>query len=184
MGNTYNLCSNALLMLGGKSITNFDENNTETNIAKHFYPIIKQMLLAHHNWYFANKSINSHSNNIDKNEYYHNIPQDCLKIISIKNNNGQNCNYRITNNQIITKEKSAVLSYIFDQDEQFFPPFFQHALIKKLAAEFCMPLTDDTVKTNFLFKEANKAIIQACIINNKESNLKLTLSNDTLINNR
>ena len=47
-----------------------------------------------------------------------------------------------------------VLSYIFRPDESAFPAFFAAALATRLAAEFCIPLTENTGRAQQLLAQA------------------------------
>lgn len=52
-----------------------------------------------------------------------------------------------------TDADTVTLTYIFRADERTFPPFFDHALITMLAAEFCLPLTESASRAEFLLKQ-------------------------------
>ena len=57
-----------------------------------------------------------------------------------------------------------ILTYIFNPQEQNYPPFFNQLLIAKLAAEFCLPLTENTSRTEFLTRQANDLFAKAKLI--------------------
>jgi len=43
---------------------------------------------------------------------------------------------------------------VFRPDESAFPPFFASALVARLAAEFCIPLTENSSRAEMLFRLA------------------------------
>ena len=53
------------------------------------------------------------------------------------------------------------MTYIFRPAEIDFPPFFDQALIARLAAEFCIPLTESTSRADALYRLADQALQRA-----------------------
>ena len=47
-----------------------------------------------------------------------------------------------------------MLTYVFRPAESGFPPFFDQVVIARLAAEFCIPLTENTSRAEVLAKLA------------------------------
>ena len=64
-----------------------------------------------------------------------------------------------------------VLTYIFRPLESEFPPFFDQVLIARLAAEFCIPLTDSTTRTKALLDMADKELRQARTIDAQQDTI-------------
>ena len=61
------------------------------------------------------------------------------------------------------------LSYIFRPHENAFPAFFCEALIAKLAAEFCLPLTESTSRAEMLNRQADELQAKARLIDAQQS---------------
>ena len=53
------------------------------------------------------------------------------------------------------------MTFIFRPAEIDFPPFFDQALITRLAAEFCIPLTESTSRSEVLFRLADQEFQRA-----------------------
>jgi hypothetical protein len=62
--------------------------------------------------------------------------------------------YRILEERLHCDAEQVVLAYVFRPDEAAFPPFFAAALATRLAAEFCIPLTEATSRAQLLFSQA------------------------------
>jgi hypothetical protein len=56
------------------------------------------------------------------------------------------------------------LTYIFRPAEADFPPFFDQLLIARLAAEFCIPLTESTSRAEMLHRIAESEFRRARLI--------------------
>jgi hypothetical protein len=61
-------------------------------------------------------------------------------------------NFRIARNALNTDADTVMLTYIFRPDESEFPPYFAMAMIARLAAEFCIPVTEDTERANAMYR--------------------------------
>jgi hypothetical protein len=57
--------------------------------------------------------------------------------------------------------ESVALTHIFRPDESSFPPFFASALLARLAAEFCLPLTENTSRADLLSRLAEAELRSA-----------------------
>lgn len=61
------------------------------------------------------------------------------------------------------------MTYIYQPGENNFPPFFCDALVAKLAAEFCLPLTESTTRAEFLEKVAEDELNRARLIDSQQA---------------
>src|SRR5690606_6045562 len=64
---------------------------------------------------------------------------------------GRGLAYPIAERTIQADADAVVLPYGFRPAEAAFPPFFDQALIARLAAEFCLPLTASAARAELLF---------------------------------
>lgn len=155
-----NLCSRALLKIGANGISSFDEGTTEAHVAASLYPIVRDGLLSTYPWNFAvtqsrlAQLVDPPLADFD-NAFA--LPFDCLRVISAgTHGHGHGLNYRIREHQLHANAESIVLTYIYRPSEDKFPPFFTLALIARLAAEFCIPLTDSTSRWKALSDTAER----------------------------
>ena len=69
--------------------------------------------------------------------------------------------YRIHEDRLHTDAAQVTLTYVFRPDESGFPPFFASALVARLAAEFCIPLTENTGRAQLLLAQAEQELRSA-----------------------
>ncbi|MBQ7413334.1 MAG: hypothetical protein IJV07_03555 [Alphaproteobacteria bacterium] len=167
------ICSHALVKLGAGSISSFNEDTTEAHVAKQLYDITVEALLASYPWRFALKQVHLPRllNQPDADyRYAYALPKDCVRVLSAgAHKRGRGLNYRIAKQQLQTDSDSVILTYLAKPDEADFPAFFTKALISKLAAEFCLPLTESTSRTDYLLKLAAEDIQNARLIDSQQA---------------
>ena len=166
------LCSKALIKLGAQPISSFSENTAESEIASQLYETIKDDLLSAYPWRFATaqKKLNRLADAPKADfAYAYQLPNDFLRVLSAGvNNMGRGLNYRICERTLQCNDSNVMLTYIFDPKEQNYPPFFNQLLIAKLAAEFCLPLTENSSRTDFLMRQANELFARAKLIDSQQ----------------
>ena len=167
------ICSHALVKLGAGSISSFNEDTTEAHVAKQLYDITVDSLLASYPWRFALKQsvLPRLLNQPDADyRYAYALPNDCVRVLSAGvNKRGRGLTYRIAKQQLQTDSDTVTLTYLSKPDETDFPAFFTKALIAKLAAEFCLPLTESTTRTDYLLKLAAEDIQSARLIDSQQA---------------
>jgi hypothetical protein len=76
--------------------------------------------------------------------------------------------YRIHEGRLHADADAVTLTHIFRPDESAFPPFFAAALVARLAAEFCLPLTDSASRSELLFRLAEQELRQARLVDSQQ----------------
>lgn len=156
----YQLCSRALLKIGANTISSFDEGTVEAEVAGNLYDSARDTVLSAHPWSFATGQTTLgklDASPLADFDHAYQLPTDFLRALSLGETSletGRGAPYRIHERRIHTNTDGVILTYIFRPDESTFPPFFDTALIARLAADFCMPLTENTARTDALFKMA------------------------------
>ncbi len=159
------LCSRALLKLGGTTITSFDEGTAEAEIAANLFPSVRDALLSAHPWSFATAQQRLPSLAAEPVADFtkaYQLPANFLRALSAGGSTrGSGLEYRIAERRLHTNSPEVVLTFIFRPAEIDFPPFFDQALITRLAAEFCIPLTESTSRSETLFRLADQEFQRA-----------------------
>lgn len=158
------LCARALLKTGCRSVTSFDEGTAEAEIAGNLYDPIRDAMLSAHPWNFATGQVplsRLETVPVADYDYAYQLPADFLRALSAGAGRGRGLDYRIHERRLHTNASEVVLTYILRPDETEFPPFFDQALIARLSAEFCIPLTDSTSRSEALHKLADKEFVKA-----------------------
>lgn len=167
------LCSRALLKLGARTISSFDEGSAEAEVAANLYPPLRDALLSAHPWSFATGQATLPrltAEPVADFAYAYQLPADFLRVVSAGGDGrGRGLVYRIVENRLHTDSDHVTLTYVFHPDERTFPPFFDQALITTLAAEFCLPLTESTSRAEFLIKLADEEYRRAKLIDGQQA---------------
>lgn len=159
------LSSRALLKLGAAAIASFDEGTAEAEIAGNLYGGVRDALLSAHPWNFATGQASLArlaASPVADYAYAFQLPADFLRALSLGHGGaGRGVAYRIAERRLHCDAPAVVLTYIFRPDESEFPPFFAQLLVDRLAADFCIPLTESTSRAEALRKIA-EAELRRC----------------------
>ena len=167
------LCSRALVKIGAKSISSLNEETAESSVAEQLYTTTLEGLLSSYPWRFALSQRELARLNNDPNadyKYAYALPNDFLRAISAgPKGRGKGLDYRIQGSELHTNSETVILTYIYKPNEINFPPFFSQLLIAWLAAEFCLPLTESTARTDHLRTVAEEEYRRAKLIDSQQS---------------
>jgi hypothetical protein len=159
------LCARALIRLGAAPITSFDDGNAESEIAGALYTTIRDTILSSYPWTFATGQVELtrlEETPMTDYQYAYQLPNDFLRALSAGSHvKGQGARYRISRNQLHTDYESIVLTYVFRPSEEETPSFFDMVLIARLAAEFCIPVTENTSRADLMFRSADREFSRA-----------------------
>ena len=159
------LCSRALIRIGAAPITSFDDGTAESEIAGALFGPVRDALLSAYGWSFATGQIalsQLETDPIADYSFAFQLPNDFLRALSAgSNGRGRGLNYRISRGALHTDSESVILTYIFRPEEEEFPPYFDQALITRLAAEFAVPVTENTSRAEALYTLADREFQRA-----------------------
>ena len=154
--NDVGLCSRALIRLGAAPIASFADGTAESEIAGALYGPTRDALLSSYGWSFALGQMSlaklSQSPLADYQNAFQ-LPNDLLRVLSAGNaGRGRGLNFRIARGALHTDADDVILSYVFRPEEEEFPSYFDMALIARLSAEFCIPVTENTSRADSLYR--------------------------------
>lgn len=162
------LVNRALVKIAAAPIGDFADGTAESVVAATLYPSTRDALLSAHPWSFATaqRALPRRAGRpVADYEYAYQLPADFLRALSAGGaGDGRGLDYRIVENRLHTDAPEVVLTYIFRPAEQAFPPFFDQALIARLAAEFCLPITESTTRAEALQKLAEDEVKRARLV--------------------
>jgi hypothetical protein len=155
---TLALCSAGLVKLGAQPLAALDDGSAEATVAGHLYPLVRDSLLSAHPWGFATRQVRlDAAPQAPEADYAHAfvLPGDFLRAISIgTGTRGRSVPYRVVAGTLQADIDAIVLTYVFRPAEDGFPPYFDHVLVAHLAAEFCLPLTENSTRAEALRRQA------------------------------
>ncbi len=161
------ICSRALLKIGATTVASFDEGTAEAEVAANLYPSTRDALLSLYPWSFATGQMTLArlaAEPVADYAHAYQLPADFLRALSAGSGRGRGLDYRINERRLHSDAPEVVLTYIFRPDESAFPPFFDQVLIARLAAEFCIPLTENTSRAESLYRLAEEELRRARLI--------------------
>lgn len=152
------LSSRALLSVGAGAIASFDEGTAEAEVSAALFGPVSDAVVSSHPWSFATAQMTLAKLTAPPVADYASafqLPDDFLRALSLgQGGRGRGVDYRIAERRLHANADQVVLTYIFRPQPEDFPPFFDQALIARLAAEFCIPLTESTSRSETLWKRA------------------------------
>jgi len=152
------LASRALIRLGAVPISSFADGTAESEIAGALFAPVRDALLSAYSWSFATGQVALVKLETPPLADYANafqLPTDFLRAMSAgTGGRGRGVNYRIARNVLHTDVDEVLLTYVFRPEEEEFPPYFDQAIIARLAAEFCIPVTENTSRAEAMFRLA------------------------------
>lgn len=154
------LCSRALIKIGATAITAFDEGTAEAEVAAALYEPARDALLSANPWSFATRQATlprlADAPVADFAAAFQ-LPADFLRALGAgagagtgAGGRGRGLVYRIAGRALQADSDTVTLTYLGRPAEEDFPPFFDQALIARLAAEFCIPLTENSSRADLL----------------------------------
>lgn len=172
--NRIQLSSRALLKVGASPITSFEDGTAEAEIASLLYGVTRDALLSGHPWSFATAQQSLPpltAKPVADFDRAFALPADFLRVLSVGaggSARGRGVAYRIHERRLHANAEGVTLTYVFRPDETAFPPFFDQTLIARLAAEFCLPLTENTSRTEALSRAAEIEFARARSIDGQQ----------------
>jgi len=149
------LASRALIRIGAAPISSFTDGTVEAEIAGALFGPVRDGLLSAYAWGFATGQIaldELQTPPVADYDRAFSLPTDYLRALSAgTGTKGRGLKYRIARGALHTNAQNVVLTYIFRPEEEEFPPYFDQAIIARLAAEFCIPITESTSRASALF---------------------------------
>lgn len=166
------LANQALLRIGAAGIHGFADDAVEAQIAGALYGPIRDGLLSAHPWSFATaqRGLNRLTETpVADHAHAFQLPPGFLRVLSAgTGTRGRGIAYRIAGPRLLCDADSVTLTYIFRPDEADIPAFFDQALIARLAAEFCIPLTETTSRAEALLRLAEAELRRARLTDSQQ----------------
>ena len=159
------LCNRALVKLGAAAIAGFGDGTAEAATASALYEPTRDALLSAQPWSFATVQATLAQLSaapVADYDFAYQLPADFLRGLSAGGpGSGRGLEYRVLGQTLQADSDAVVLTYIGRPDEAAFPAFFAQALVARLAAEFCIPLTESASRAALLTQLADQEFRRA-----------------------
>ena len=101
--------------------------------------------------------------------YAFELPVDFIKALSAGDEcRGRGAVFQVIGNEVHANYEDVTLTYIKRADEADFPTYFVTALVNRLAAEFCLPLTENSSRSELLYKLADTELKLAKLVDSQQ----------------
>jgi hypothetical protein len=151
------ICSDALIMLGAKAISSFNDGTDESNTCDRLYPDIRDALLTQHVWSFTLKKVKlarliTTPNSAWKYEYQ--LPGDRLSNVRAVRNSANphspiQKDWEIQGDKLMTDLETVYIDYQYSTPEYAMPQYFVQLLKYMMAWHLAMPITEQTDRAQY-----------------------------------
>ncbi len=167
------LCSTALVKLGARPITSLAEATLEAELAARLYPIVRDSTLLAHPWAFSLAQAELERDPVPPAGDFaasFRLPADLLRTVSAGcGKSGRGLVYRVFGNRLHADAEAVLLTYQRRPAPAEFPPHFIAALTARLAAELCLPLTENAARAEVLQRLAASELKLAKLIDSQQA---------------
>lgn len=153
------LASNAMLLLGGRTIASFTEESSESQIASNLFEHSYKAILTEHRWRFATKQAKlARLTATPHNDYAYQfqLPSDLLYLIKTDTRN-----YEVYEDKVYANSLELEAEYIYDIASDKVPSYWAKMFEFFLASQFAIPLTGDIDKASYFDQQYMKAKTKA-----------------------
>ncbi len=172
----FDICNQALVLVGANTITSFEENTTESVVANQLYESTLENLLSRCRWRFATKQQQLSRLSTTPTARWsasYSIPSNALILhtITIGDNVIEYDRYGTDVFCDATTADIVVADYTFQPSEADFPPYFKTALVFELASLFAGAIArNDQLSTLY----AQRALTQTAYAKSQDSQAQTT----------
>jgi hypothetical protein len=167
------LCAAALVKIGARPFAAFEEDTAEAACARRLYPIARDLLLGMHPWSFTLTQARltpEPTVPVADHGFAFALPADHLRTVSVGSaNRSRGTAYRIEGRHVLCDAPEIVLHYQRRVPEEELPAFFIPLLVTRLAAEFCIPLTEGSSRAMDLYRLAESELRSARLIDSQQT---------------
>ena len=167
----FDICSQALVLVGANTVNSFDENTTESKVSGQLYESTLENLLTRCRWRFASKQQQLSkltTNPLGRYDSAYQVPSDALQMHTVSLSDSI-IEYDRYGNEIYADTSASdilIADYTFQPSEADFPPYFKQDLVFELASLFAGAIArNDTLSQLY----SNKATIQLTVAKGQDS---------------
>jgi hypothetical protein len=151
------ICSDALLMLGAKPISSFNEGTDEASVANRLYPDIRNQTLVMYPWSFSFKKLKLArliTTPTNEFKYEYQLPGDRLASPrAVYDTSATNIppvkDYRIMGDKVLADYEEVWIDYQYSVPEFAMPTYFVQFLKYMMSWHLALPITDQTEKAQY-----------------------------------
>lgn len=186
MTSAVSICSAALIELGDKPISSFDENNDRTRAVSNLYALKRDAVLRSHPWNCAIKRVvlspDTNGPEFDW-QYQFDLPNDWLRTLSV-GIDGCEDDYVIEGRKLLMNKNVCYLRYVYrNNDEATWDAILVDAMKEVMKASIAYSITKSTSKEQLVQQVVQQVLRMARTVDGQE-NPPETLGDFPLLANR
>ena len=151
------ICSDALILLGAKPISSFNDGTDESNTCDRLYPDTRDMTIMLYPWSFAYKKLKLSrlvTTPTTEWEYEYQLPGDRLgnprAVFKSSNANERPMKeWEIIGDKVMTNEQEVYIDYPYQTPEFSMPQYFVQLMKYMMAWHLAYPITEQTEKAQY-----------------------------------
>ena len=151
------ICSDALILLGAKPISSFNDGTDESNTCDRLYPDTRDMTIMLYPWSFAYKKAKLSrliTTPTTEWEYEYQLPGDRLgnpRAVFKSNNANERPmkEWEIIGDKVMTNEQEVYIDYPYQTPEFSMPQYFVQLMKYMMAWHLAYPITEQTEKAQY-----------------------------------
>ena len=148
------ICSDALILVGAKPISSFNDGTDESNTCDRLYPDVRDMTLSMYPWSFSYKKVQLAqliTNPTTEWRYQFQMPGDSLGnpravVTSSQPNAIPLKDFEIIGDKLMTNETTIYIDYPYQTPEFAMPQYFVQLLKYMMAWHLAYPITEQQDK--------------------------------------
>lgn len=164
MATSISICSNALLMLGAKPISDFSDDTDRALIAANLYPQVRDEMLRNHPWNCAIKRTVLSPDVAAPSfgyAYQFTLPSDWMRTLSI-GDYGEEIDYRSEGRKILADTDTLKIRYVFaNTNEGTWDAAFVDVMTMAMAARMAYAITQSASLAQVKLQEFEMAMKRA-----------------------
>jgi hypothetical protein len=151
------ICSDALILLGAKTISSFNDGTDEANSCDRLYPDVRDMTLSMYPWSFAYKKvklIKLITTPVSEWRYEYQLPGDRLgnprAVFETANVYARPVKlWEIQGDKLLTNYEEVYIDYPYQTPEYAMPQYFVQLMKYMMAWHLAYPITEQEAKTGY-----------------------------------
>jgi len=151
------ICSDALILLGAKPISSFNDGTDEANTADRLYPDVRDMTLSMYPWSFAYKKVRLArliTTPVSEWRYEYQLPGDRLgnprALFETEQSYARPVKeWEIIGDKLMTNYEDVYIDYPYQTPEFAMPQYFVQLLKYMMAWHMAYPVTEQETKTGY-----------------------------------
>lgn len=167
----FKLCSQAMILIGGETISAFDEGTVESNTAAELWDTVKEGMFGYR-WRFAVKQVQltrRETAPLMRWDSAYDYPADVETVTGV-----------LINEQLVPFDRlsdeihldaletdTVIAECVVIPPIALWPGWFNQLVVTKLASVFAMPVTEDVAKAQYYENEFSKQFSQARLIDSQ-----------------